>query len=111
LGGAFLASAVGPQYAPAVRAFALVELGDSEAIDLFLREEDARRSLEDCLADESACAGILQVWFDRVGGSRHHKLAAFTVERKPLMPAWLANLLAALIGAGAGSIGAVITSG
>jgi hypothetical protein len=25
-----------------VRAFALVELGDSEAIDLFLREEDAR---------------------------------------------------------------------
>jgi hypothetical protein len=29
-----------------VRAYALVELGDSESIDLFLREEDARRELE-----------------------------------------------------------------
>jgi hypothetical protein len=35
-----------------VRAFALVELGDSESIDLFVREEDARRALEDILADE-----------------------------------------------------------
>jgi hypothetical protein len=36
-----------------VRAFALVELGDSEAIDLFLREEDAERALEECLQDTS----------------------------------------------------------
>jgi hypothetical protein len=35
-----------------VRAFALVELGDSEAIDLFLREEDAQRALADVLRDE-----------------------------------------------------------
>jgi hypothetical protein len=35
-----------------VRAFALVELGDSEAIDLFLQEEDARRALEEMLLDE-----------------------------------------------------------
>jgi hypothetical protein len=34
-----------------VRAFALVELGDSEAIDLFLREEDAQRALADVLRD------------------------------------------------------------
>jgi hypothetical protein len=35
-----------------VRAYALVELGDAEAIDLFLREEDARAALEDALRDE-----------------------------------------------------------
>ena len=35
-----------------VRAFALVELGDSEAIDLFLPEEDARRALAEALLDE-----------------------------------------------------------
>jgi hypothetical protein len=39
------------RYALLVRAYALVELGDSEAIDLFLREEDAR-ALEECLRDE-----------------------------------------------------------
>jgi hypothetical protein len=32
----------GRNYDPGVRAYALVGLGDSEAIDLFLREEDAR---------------------------------------------------------------------
>ncbi|HSC73447.1 MAG TPA: hypothetical protein VLB89_04720 [Gaiellaceae bacterium] len=42
-----------------MRAFALVELGDSEAIDLFLREEDARRALEECLADEPDRVGML----------------------------------------------------
>jgi hypothetical protein len=44
-----------------VRAFALVELGDSEAIDLFLREEDAERALEECLCDEPQWAGLLHV--------------------------------------------------
>jgi hypothetical protein len=44
-----------------VRAFALVELGDSEAIDLFLREEDARRALEECLRDEPGWIGTLFV--------------------------------------------------
>jgi len=42
-----------------VRAYALVELGDSEAIDLFLREEDARRSLEECIRDEPDWIGTL----------------------------------------------------
>jgi hypothetical protein len=37
-----------------MRAYAFVELGDSEAIDLFLREEDARRALEEALYDEPA---------------------------------------------------------
>jgi hypothetical protein len=50
-----------PEYAPAVRAFALVELGDSEAIDLFLREEDARRALAECLKDEPEWLGMLYV--------------------------------------------------
>jgi hypothetical protein len=34
-----------------MRAYAFVELGDSEAIDLFLREEDAHAALEDALRD------------------------------------------------------------
>jgi hypothetical protein len=44
-----------------VRAYALVELGDSEAIDLFLREEDARRALDDALRDEPEWVGLLHV--------------------------------------------------
>lgn len=44
-----------------MRAYALVELGDSEAIDLFLREEDARVALEDALRDEPQWAGLLHV--------------------------------------------------
>jgi hypothetical protein len=44
-----------------VRAFALVELGDSEAIDLFLREEDARRAVEQALRDEPEWTGLLYV--------------------------------------------------
>lgn len=51
----------GPHYAPDVRAYALVELGDSEAIDLFLREEDAERALADCLQDEPAWIGTPHV--------------------------------------------------
>lgn len=44
-----------------MRAFALVELGDSEAIELFLREEDARRALAECPSDEPDWAGTLFV--------------------------------------------------
>jgi hypothetical protein len=44
-----------------MRAYALVELGDSEAIDLFLREEDAQAALEDTLRDEPGWAGTLTV--------------------------------------------------
>ena len=41
-----------------MRAYGLVELGDSEAIDLFLGEEDARRALESILKDEPNWAGL-----------------------------------------------------
>jgi hypothetical protein len=44
-----------------VRAYALIEFGDSEAIDLFLREEDAERALEEALRDEPGWAGLLRV--------------------------------------------------
>ena len=44
-----------------MRAYALVELGDSEAIDLFLREEDALQALEECLHDEPHWVGLLKV--------------------------------------------------
>jgi hypothetical protein len=44
-----MVTAAEPHYALGVRAFALVDLGDSEAIDLFLREEDAQAALKDAL--------------------------------------------------------------
>jgi hypothetical protein len=44
-----------------MRAYALVEVGDSEAIDLFLREEDAERALADVLRDEPHWSGLLGV--------------------------------------------------
>ncbi len=44
-----------------MRAFALVELGDSEAIDVFLREEDAQAALEDAIRGEPGWAGVLRV--------------------------------------------------
>jgi hypothetical protein len=40
-----------------MRAYALVELGDSETIDLFLQEQDARRALSEILWDEPEWAG------------------------------------------------------
>ena len=44
-----------------VRAFALVELGDRLAIDVFLRSEDAYASLEAALKDEPQWIGHLYV--------------------------------------------------
>jgi hypothetical protein len=44
-----------------MRAYALVELGDSEAIDLFSREEDPLAALEDAVRDEPGWAGMLGV--------------------------------------------------
>jgi hypothetical protein len=44
-----------------VRAYALFEIGDSEAIDLFLREEDARSALQDAIHDEPAWTSVLSV--------------------------------------------------
>ena len=40
-----------------MRLYALVEAGDPEAINVYLREEDAQRALEDCLRDEPSGAG------------------------------------------------------
>jgi hypothetical protein len=44
-----------------MRLCALVEAGDSKAIDVYLREQDAERALEDCLRDEPEWRGILEV--------------------------------------------------
>jgi hypothetical protein len=46
---------------PAVRLYALVEAGQRQAIDVYLREEDAQRELEDCLRDEPEWRGLLRV--------------------------------------------------
>ena len=41
--------------------YALTELRDPEAIELFITEEYARRALEDCLRDEPDWRGRLEV--------------------------------------------------
>ena len=44
-----------------MRAFALAEIGHSEAIDVYLRREDAWAALEEILNDEPRSAGSLFV--------------------------------------------------
>jgi hypothetical protein len=44
-----------------MRAYAVVELGDSESIDLFLSEEDAERALKECLREEPGWVGLFSV--------------------------------------------------
>ena len=44
-----------------MRAWALNELGDSEAIDLFLQEEEAERALAECCRDEPDWKATLSV--------------------------------------------------
>ena len=44
-----------------MRLYALVEAGDPEAIDVFIRFEDAQRALQDCLGDEPDWWGLLRV--------------------------------------------------
>jgi hypothetical protein len=44
-----------------MRLYALTELHDPEAIELFITEEDARRALEDCLRDEPQWRDRLEV--------------------------------------------------
>jgi hypothetical protein len=44
-----------------MRLYALTELHDPEAIELYITEEAARRALEDCLRDEPQWRGGLEV--------------------------------------------------
>ena len=44
-----------------MRLYALTELHDPEALELFITEEDARRALEDWLRDEPQWHGLLEV--------------------------------------------------
>ena len=44
-----------------MRLYALTELHDPEAIELFISEEDARRALEDSLRDEPDWRGLLRL--------------------------------------------------
>jgi hypothetical protein len=44
-----------------VRAYALVEIGDSQAVDVFVSREAAFQALEDAISDESAWVGTLFV--------------------------------------------------
>jgi hypothetical protein len=44
-----------------MRLYALGEVGDPEAIDVYLCEQDVRRALEDCLSDEPQWLGQLRV--------------------------------------------------
>ena len=49
------------EYGSTMRLYALVEAGDPEAIDVFVRRDDAEAALEDCLSDESEWRGLLRV--------------------------------------------------
>ena len=44
-----------------MRLYALTELHDPEAIELFISEEDAKRALEDCLRDEPQWRDLVKV--------------------------------------------------
>ena len=44
-----------------MRLYALTELHDPQAIELFITAEDARRALEDCLREEPQWSGRLDV--------------------------------------------------
>jgi hypothetical protein len=44
-----------------MRWYALIEVGNPEAIDVFPRPDDAERALEDCLRDEPEWRGLLRV--------------------------------------------------
>ena len=44
-----------------MRLYALTDLHDPEAIELFITEEDARGALEDCLRDEPRWRGRVEV--------------------------------------------------
>jgi hypothetical protein len=44
-----------------MRIYALVEAGDDETVDLFVRREDAITALNNCIRDEPDWAGLLYV--------------------------------------------------
>jgi len=56
-----IARPVGRNYDVVVRAYALVEVGDPKALDVFLRCDDAFAALEEVLGDEPDWAGLLYV--------------------------------------------------
>jgi hypothetical protein len=50
-----------------MRLYALTELHDPEAIELFITEADAKRAPEDCLKDEPDWRGSLEAHDSREG--------------------------------------------
>ena len=53
---------------PKPRFWALLEAGDRETIELFLRREDAEQALADCLADQPEWRGLLRIKELELGG-------------------------------------------
>ncbi len=53
-------------------AWALVEIGDTEAVDVFVRQEDAQSALADCLRDEPEWRDLLQVVEIELTGTASH---------------------------------------
>jgi hypothetical protein len=70
-----------------VQVYALVELGDQEAIDVFIRREDAFAALRDCLRDEPGLGVASLRRADRTG--RTHdvtELGGLAKQRSPPLP-------------------------
>jgi hypothetical protein len=44
-----------------MRVWLLIETGDTEAIDVFLSEDDANQALAECIRDEPEWRGLLRV--------------------------------------------------
>jgi hypothetical protein len=61
---------------------ALVEAGDPETIDLFLREEEVQHTLEGCLRDEPEWRAAYGV--RRAGGGELAKLNVLSETTRPL---------------------------
>jgi endonuclease YncB( thermonuclease family) len=68
-----------------VRAYALVDVGDTKSVDLFLREADARRALADILIDEPEWTGLFcstsSPWSSTTGTFRRIRCAGSREQR------------------------------
>jgi hypothetical protein len=70
-----------------VQVYALVELGDQEAIDVFIRREDTFAALRDCLRDEPELGVASLRRADRTGRTRDvTELEGLAKQRLPAAP-------------------------
>lgn len=67
-----------------VRVWALIEVGDREAIELFVRREDGEQALADCLSDEPQWRGLLRL--EEIGLAGASGLSLNRAQSRPAAP-------------------------